>query len=179
MSRIGNKHIILPEGVKVTINGNDITVTGKLGELHVNLPHGITFEETDNVIVLKRANEDLKAIHGTTRALLHNAVVGVSEGFVINLEIVGIGYRAQMRGKNIVLNMGYSHEVVIEPLSGVQIETPDVTKVKVFGINKEHVGEIAARIRDVRRPEPYKGKGIKYAGEHIIRKEGKRASAKK
>ncbi|MEG0579767.1 MAG: 50S ribosomal protein L6 [Niameybacter sp.] len=179
MSRIGNKHIILPEGVVVSIKGNDIDVKGKLGELHLTLPEGIYFEEKDNVIIITRKNDSYKALHGTTRALLNNAVVGVSAGFEKNLEIVGIGYRASMRGANIVLNMGYSHEVVIEPLSGVKIETPDVTKVKISGINKEHVGEIAARIRDVRRPEPYKGKGIKYVGEHIIRKEGKRASAKK
>jgi large subunit ribosomal protein L6 len=181
MSRIGLKVIELPEGVSITEEAGLLKVKGPKGELSVKLPAGISYENKDGKVSLSRANEEkqTKQNHGTTRANLNNAVIGVSKGFKKNLEIVGIGYRAAMRGKNLVLNIGYSHEVVIEPDEGVVITVLDPLKVQVDGIDAQKVGQTAARIREVRRPEPYKGKGIHYVGEHILRKEGKRAASGK
>lgn len=181
MSRIGLKVIELPVGVTITEEAGSLKVKGPKGELSVKVPENISYELKDGKLAFKRANEEkqTKQNHGTTRANVHNAIVGVSKGFKKELEIVGIGYRASLRGKNLVLNIGYSHEVVITPDEGVTITVPDPLKVTVEGIDAQKVGQTAARIREVRRPEPYKGKGIHYVGEHILRKEGKRAASGK
>ena len=179
MSRVGNKIILVPEGVTVEV-ADDNTVKGAKGTLVRQFSPVITIEQNGNEIVVKRSSE-LKAhkqLHGTTRALLANMIEGVHNGYSKDLEIVGLGYRAQMQGNKLVLNVGFSHPVEIEGEEGVKIETPTQTTIKVSGISKERVGEIAARIRNVKKPEPYKGKGIKYVGERIIRKEGKTAGKK-
>ena len=180
MSRIGKKPITLPAGVTVNNNDNVVTVTGPKGTLTKTFDKIITINIKGNEVTCTRPNDEIRArsLHGTTRALLNSMVVGVSEGFKKELEIVGIGYRAAMKGENIVLNMGYSHEVVIKPEPGVKITCPDATHVTVEGIDAQAVGQTAAVIRAVREPEPYKGKGIKYKGEFILRKEGKRAGKK-
>ncbi len=181
MSRVGNKIILVPEGVTVEVaDDNTVTVKGAKGTLVRQFSPVITIEQNGNEIVVKRSSE-LKAhkqLHGTTRALLANMIEGVHNGYSKDLEIVGLGYRAQMQGNKLVLNVGFSHPVEIEGEEGVKIETPTQTTIKVSGISKERVGEIAARIRNVKKPEPYKGKGIKYVGERIIRKEGKTAGKK-
>ena len=181
MSRVGNKIINVPEGVKVEIAAdNTVTVTGAKGTLVRQFSPAINFEMAENEIKVVRTSEEktVKQLHGTTRALLANMIEGVHNGYKKDLEIVGIGYRAQMQGNKLVLNVGYSHPVEIEGEEGVKIETPTQTTITVSGISKERVGEIAARIRAVRKPEPYKGKGIKYVDERIIRKEGKTAGKK-
>ena len=181
MSRVGNKIINVPEGVKVEIaDDNTVTVTGSKGTLVRQFSSFIKIEMDGNEIKVVRTSEQkaVKQLHGTTRALLANMIEGVHNGYEKNLEIVGIGYRGQMQGNKLVLNVGYSHPVEIEGEEGVKIETPTQTTIKVSGISKERVGEIAARIRAVKKPEPYKGKGIKYVGERIIRKEGKTAGKK-
>ena len=181
MSRVGNKIINVPEGVTVEVaSDNTVTVKGAKGTLVKQFSPAISIHQEGAVITVKRSSEEktVKQLHGTTRALLANLIKGVSEGYKIDLEIVGIGYRAQVQGNKLVLNVGYSHPVEIIPEEGVKIEAPTATSVSVSGIDKERVGEYAARIRAVRKPEPYKGKGIKYVGEHIIRKEGKTAGKK-
>lgn len=181
MSRVGNKLINVPEGVTVEVSAdNTVTVTGSKGTLVKQFSPVITIEQEGNIITVKRSSEikSHKQLHGTTRAILANMIEGVHNGYKKELEIVGIGYRGQMKGENLVLNIGYSHPVEIEPEKGVKIETPNQTSIIVSGIDKERVGEIAARIRAVRKPEPYKGKGIKYKDETIIRKEGKTAGKK-
>jgi large subunit ribosomal protein L6 len=180
MSRIGKKPVVIPAGVSVSVNKNHVEVKGPKGTLNRDFPEIISISVEGNEVICTRPNDDResRSLHGTTRALIHAMVVGVSEGFKKNLEIVGIGYRCQMRGTNLVLNMGYSHEVVITPEEGVKISAPEATKIVVEGIDAQKVGQTAARIRAVREPEPYKGKGIKYAGEFILRKEGKRAGKK-
>ena len=181
MSRVGNKIINVPEGVTVEVaSDNTVTVKGAKGTLVKQFSPAISIHQEGAVITVKRNSEEktVKQLHGTTRALLANMIKGVSEGYKIDLEIVGIGYRAQVQGNKLVLNVGYSHPVEIIPEEGVKIEAPTATSVSVSGIDKERVGEYAARIRAVRKPEPYKGKGIKYVGEHIIRKEGKTAGKK-
>jgi len=180
MSRIGNKLIHIPEGTTVTVNGNVVNVKGKLGELNVNFDNKlIKIEIENNVMKFVRANEEkhTKQLHGTTRALVNNAVVGCSVGFKKELEIVGIGYKAEVKGNDLVLTVGYSKPVVIKPLEGVKVACADPNHVAVTGIDKFKVGQVAALIHDVRPPEPYLGKGIKYVDEVIIRKEGKRATA--
>lgn len=181
MSRVGKKHIVIPEGVTITLNSNIINVKGKLGEQNVLLPEGIHMNIEGNEVVFTRDNDSkiLRERHGTTRALVNNAVVGVTDGFKITLQIVGIGYRAAMRGNSVVLNIGYSHEIVIDPVGDSKITCVSATEIDVTGISKEDVGQTAALIREQRKPEPYRGKGIKYKGEVIIRKEGKRAGGKK
>ena len=180
MSRIGNKPITIPAGVEVTVNGSTVTTKGPKGTLTKTFQPIINVEVKDNQILVTRPNEEkaTKQLHGTTRAIVATMVEGVSAGYKKTLTIVGIGYRCQMRGTNLVLNMGYSHEVVITPEEGVKISAPDALKIVVEGIDAQKVGQTAARIRSVREPEPYKGKGIKYVGEYIIRKEGKRAGKK-
>ncbi len=181
MSRIGRKIITVPEGVSVDIaDDNTVTVKGAKGTLVKKFSNVITIEQNNNEITVKRSTElkQHKQLHGTTRAILANMITGVHDGFKKELEIVGIGYRAQMQGNKLVLNVGYSHPVEIVPEEGVKVETPSATSIIVTGIDKERVGEIAARIRAVRKPEPYKGKGIKYVNERIIRKEGKTAGKK-
>ena len=181
MSRIGNKIITVPEGVTVEIaDDNTVTVTGSKGTLVKQFSPVISFKQEGNEITVVRSSEEkhVKQLHGTTRALLANMIEGVHVGFKKELEIVGIGYRGQMKGNTLVLNIGYSHPVEIEGEEGVTIETPSNTKIVVSGISKERVGQVAAQIREVRKPEPYKGKGIKYVDERIIRKEGKTAGKK-
>ncbi|BAQ09165.1 50S ribosomal protein L6 [Bacillus sp. OxB-1] len=176
MSRIGNKPIEVPEGVTVTIADNNfVTVKGPKGELTNTFNSDIKIEQEGNVITLTRPTEskEHRSIHGTTRSLLDNMVTGVSKGFERSLELIGVGYRAQLQGKKLVLNVGYSHPVEFTPEDGVEVEVPSNTKVIVRGINKERVGALASNIRQVRPPEPYKGKGIRYEGEHVRRKEGK------
>ncbi|WP_042353161.1 50S ribosomal protein L6 [Bacillus massiliigorillae] len=176
MSRIGKKPIEVPAGVTVTIAAeNAVTVKGPKGELTRSFNPEITITQEENVITLSRPSDskEHRTIHGTTRAVLANMVEGVSKGFEKSLELIGVGYRAQKQGTKLVLNVGYSHPVEIEPEAGIEIEVPSNTKVIVKGTNKERVGALAANIRDVRPPEPYKGKGIRYEGEYVRRKEGK------
>ena len=181
MSRVGKKILNVPEGVKVeNAADNTVTVTGAKGTLVRQFSPLININMDENVITVSRTSEQkhVKQLHGTTRALLANMIEGVHNGYKKELEVVGIGYRAQMQGNKLVLNVGYSHPVEVEGEEGVKIETPSQTSIIVSGISKERVGEIAARIRAVKKPEPYKGKGIKYVDERIIRKEGKTAGKK-
>jgi len=175
VSRIGNKIVVLPAGVEVKQEGNNITVKGPKGELTREFSADIKMNIEGNEVTFTRPNDskDMKTIHGTTRANFNNMVVGVSTGFEKGLELIGVGYRAQMQGTTLVLNVGYSHPVEITPPAGVTVEVPSNTQVVVKGANKEHVGELAANIRGTRPPEPYKGKGIRYVGEFVRRKEGK------
>jgi large subunit ribosomal protein L6 len=179
MSRIGNKAITIPAGVEVDIKaGNEVTVKGPKGTLTRQFDSSLEIENNEGVITVKRPNDEkhVKQLHGTTRALLHNMVVGVSDGFKKELVITGIGYRAAVQGQTLTLNMGYSHPVIINVEEGVKVECPKQDQIVVLGIDKQRVGEIAANIRAVKKPEPYKGKGIAYKGEHIRRKEGKTAA---
>lgn len=182
MSRIGNKLIEIPAGVKVVMEGNVAKVTGPKGTLNVIINHGITVHVEENIAKLTRANDEkqTKQNHGTSRANLHNAIVGVSQGFRKVLEMKGIGFKANMKGANVILFAGHSHTVEIEPNVGAKIEVNLVnnqTEIAITGMDKQAVGQTAARIREVRPPEPYLGKGIRYKGEHITLKEGKRAAA--
>lgn len=182
MSRIGNKLIELPAGVTVTMNGNMAKVTGPKGTLEVVINHGITVHVEENIVKLTRESDvkQIKQNHGTSRANLHNAVVGVSQGFRKVLEMKGIGFKANMKGPNIILFAGHSHTVEIAPNKGAKIEVNLVnnqTEITVSGMDKQAVGQTAALIREVRPPEPYLGKGIRYKGEHVTLKEGKRAAA--
>ncbi len=175
MSRIGKKPIEIPSGVTITNNNNTVTVKGPKGELTRSFHSDMFIQLEDNILTVARPSDskEHRTLHGTTRALLFNMVHGVSTGFEKGLELIGVGYRAQKQGKKLVLNVGYSHPVEIEPEEGVEVEVPSNTKVIVKGISKERVGALAANIRDVRPPEPYKGKGIRYEGEYVRRKEGK------
>ena len=175
MSRIGYKAVELPAGVEVKQDGNVVTDKGPKGELTREFSDLIKINVEGNVVTFERSSDDSKSksLHGTTRANFHNMVVGVSEGFKKELELRGVGYRAQMQGKKLVLNVGYSHPVEFEEEDGITYETPSATSIIVSGINKEEVGDCAARIRATRAPEPYKGKGIRYVGEFVRRKEGK------
>lgn len=175
MSRIGKKPIEIPAGVSIVIDKNTVTVKGPKGELSRSFNPDMIIQVEENVLTVSRPSDskDHRTLHGTTRALLSNMVEGVSKGFEKGLELIGVGYRAQKQGKKLVLNVGYSHPVEIEPEEGVEVEVPSNTKVIVKGISKERVGALAANIRDVRPPEPYKGKGIRYEGEYVRRKEGK------
>jgi len=175
VSRIGYKEVDLPAGVEVKQDGNMVTVKGPKGELTREFSDKIKMNINGNVVTFERSAEDnkTKALHGTTRANFHNMVVGVTEGFTKELELRGVGYRAQMKGTTLVLNVGYSHPVEFEKEDGVEFATPSATQVTVSGINKEIVGDVAARVRATRAPEPYKGKGIRYVGEFVRRKEGK------
>jgi large subunit ribosomal protein L6 len=175
MSRIGKKPIDIPQAVQVTLDGTTITVKGPKGELSRALHTDIIVKIEDNTITIERPSDNKlhRSLHGTTRSIVANMVEGVTNGFQKNLELVGVGYRAAKTGNNLVLNVGYSHPVEIVPESGIEIEVPAQTKISVKGIDKERVGAIAANIRSVRLPEPYKGKGIRYEGEKVRRKEGK------
>ncbi|MFA5235285.1 MAG: 50S ribosomal protein L6 [Bacilli bacterium] len=181
MSRIGYKPLTFPEGVTLKVTGREVEVKGPKGTLTIAIPEGIDIKADAAQAILARPDDSkhYKQNHGTTRALIHNAIVGVSQGYEKRLEIVGIGYKAAIDPDgSLRLNIGYSHQVVITPRPGVKITATDATHVIVTGIDRQAVGETAANIRAVREPEPYQGKGIKYAGEHIIRKEGKRAGKK-
>lgn len=175
MSRIGNKVITIPAGVEVNINDNFATVKGPKGELKQQFDKDMTFNIEGSEITVVRPSDSKRhrTVHGTTRAILANMVEGVSTGFKKELELIGVGYRAQMQGKKLVLSVGYSHPVEFEEIEGIKLGVEGNTKVSIEGINKEVVGQYAAKVRAVRPPEPYKGKGIRYVGEYVRRKEGK------
>ncbi len=180
MSRIGNKTITIPAGVEVTISeGNEVTVKGPKGQLTRQFNPALEIKNEAGIITVSRPNEEkhIKQLHGTTRALLNNMIVGVNTGFSKKLEIVGIGYKAAMEGKTLVLTVGFSHDIRMEIEDGIEIKLDGVNKIEVCGIDKQRVGEVAANIRAKKKPEPYKGKGIRYAGETIKLKEGKSAAA--
>lgn len=175
MSRIGNKVITIPAGVEVNLDDNFATVKGPKGELKQQFDKDMTFNVEGNEITVVRPSDSKRhrTVHGTTRAILANMIEGVSVGFKKELELIGVGYRAQMQGKKLVLSVGYSHPVEFEEIEGIKLGVEGNTKVSIEGINKEVVGQYAAKVRAVRPPEPYKGKGIRYVGEYVRRKEGK------
>ena len=175
MSRIGNKVITIPAGVEVNINDNFATVKGPKGELKQQFDKDMTFNIEGSEITVVRPSDSKRhrTVHGTTRAILANMIEGVSAGFKKELELIGVGYRAQMQGKKLVLSVGYSHPVEFEEIEGIKLGVEGNTKVSIEGINKEVVGQYADKVRAVRPPEPYKGKGIRYVGEYVRRKEGK------
>ncbi|MFZ9076817.1 MAG: 50S ribosomal protein L6 [Acidimicrobiales bacterium] len=178
MSRVGNAPITIPSGVEVSISGSSISVKGSKGTLERELPGGITVREEDSTLFVERPDEsgESKAFHGLSRSLIHNMIVGVSEGFTKELQIQGVGYRATAKGSNALeLALGFSHPVNITAPEGIEFEVPQQTQIFVKGIDKQLVGQVAADIRKWRKPEPYKGKGIRYAGERVIRKAGKAA----
>jgi large subunit ribosomal protein L6 len=177
MSRIGNSPIDLPAGVSVSLSPGRVMVNGPLGELSQQVPQRISIEQRDGELVVTRPTErgEDRALHGLTRTLVANMVEGVTKGFAKNLEIQGVGYRAALRGADLELNVGYSHAVVKKAPQGITFEVPQPTQVIVKGIDKQQVGQVAAEVRAVRPPEPYKGKGIRYEGEYVRRKIGKRA----
>ena len=178
MSRIGRQPIEIPSGVTVEVSpGGSVTVTGPLGTLSQRVPARMAIAQEDGVVTVSRPTErgDDRALHGLTRTLVANMVEGVTKGFEKHLEIQGVGYRAALRGADLELSVGYSHPVTIEPRQGISFEVPVPTQIVVKGIDKQAVGQIAAEIRKVRPPEPYKGKGIRYEGEYVRRKVGKRA----
>ena len=175
MSRIGNQPIAIPNGVDITLDGHTLTVKGPKGTLSHKLPQSMQVEVTADEVKVTRPSDDKehKSLHGLTRSLINNMVIGVTKGYSKTLEIVGVGYRAAMKGKNLNLTLGFSHPVIMEPTAGIEFETPEPTKIIVKGADKEVVGQVAAEIRDWRKPEPYKGKGVRYEGEHVRRKAGK------
>lgn len=181
MSRIGRKPIAVPAGVDVKIDGHVVTVKGPKGTLTKSFHKDMIIKLEGDEIIVERPTEDKlhKSLHGLTRTLVSNMVEGVTHGFSKSLDIDGIGYRAQKQGKNLVMNLGYSHQVIVPEIDGITIDVPAATKIIVNGIDKQAVGQFAAEIREKRPPEPYKGKGIHYTGEHIIRKEGKAGKGKK
>ena len=174
MSRIGNRKIEVPEGVTVKVENDIVTVTGPKGSLSQKMLKGISLEQEGNTITLTRVNDAAKAMHGTMNALLHNMILGVTKGYEKGLEIIGVGYRFNVAGNKLTINAGYSHPVVMDVPEGLTVEAPSNTEIVVKGIDKVLVGEFAANVRKVRKPEPYKGKGIRYKDEHIQRKEGKK-----
>jgi large subunit ribosomal protein L6 len=175
MSRIGRLPITVPSGVDVTIDGRNVTVKGPKGILSRSLHPDMTVSREDATIVVTRPTEQKthKQLHGLTRTLVNNMVVGVTDGYRKGLEITGVGYRAALSGRKLQLNLGYSHQIEIDPPEGITFEVENPTRLAVVGIDKELVGQIAARVRATRKPEPYKGKGVRYAGEYIRRKAGK------
>ena len=177
MSRIGKQPIPVPDGVEVSIEPEVVRVAGPRGTLEERKPRDIVVEKDDGQVVVTRPTDrgEHRALHGLTRSLIANMVTGVTEGFTKRLEIQGVGYRAALRGRDIELSVGYSHPVQIEAPEGVEFEVPQPTQIIVKGSSKQAVGEIAAQIRKVRPPEPYKGKGVRYVGEYVQRKVGKRA----
>ena len=179
MSRIGNKTITIPAGVEINVNSNEVTVKGPKGTLTRQFSPLIEIKVEGSEVNCVRANEEkhTKQLHGTTRALVNNMIVGVSEGFKKELEIIGIGYKAAVQGNKLVLTLGYSHDINFDIEQGISVETPNPTTIIVTGIDKQRVGEVAAVIRSYRKPEPYKGKGIRYKGEFVPHKEGKTAAA--
>ncbi len=178
MSRIGKLPVPVPAGVEVTINGTDVTVKGPKGELSQSFNSNMSIEKAeDGSIVVTRPNDERenRALHGLTRSLINNMVIGVTEGYKKTLELVGVGYRASLKGNKLEMTLGFSHPVFVEAREGITFECPDQTTIHISGIDKQKVGQTAAEIRSLRAPEPYKGKGIRYQGEHIRRKEGKAA----
>ena len=181
MSRIGRKHIAIPAGVDVKIDGNVVTVKGPKGTLVHSFRPEINVAVENGEIVVTRPNDEAveRSMHGLTRTLVANMVTGVTEGFKKELEVNGVGYRAAKQGKNLVMNLGFSHQVIVPEVDGITIEVPQPNKIIISGPDKQQVGQFAAEVREKRPPEPYKGKGIKYVDEVIIRKEGKAGKAKK
>ena len=181
MSRIGKKPVVVPAGVDVKIDGTTVTVKGPKGTLTKTFHKDMLIKQEGTEIIVERPSEDKlhKSLNGLTRTLVDNMVTGVTQGYSKSLDIEGIGYRAQKQGKNLVMNLGYSHQVIVPEIDGITIDVPAQNKVVVNGIDKQTVGQFAAQIREKRPPEPYKGKGIRYTGEHIIRKEGKAGKGKK
>ena len=174
MSRIGKNPINIPEGVQVTIENNCTKVKSDKGEMEVHINKGISVIKQEETLLIERSSDerDLRCLHGTTRQLLANAVMGVTKGFIKELELHGVGYQANMQGKRLQLQLGYSHEILFEPPDGITIAA-DKTGINVAGIDKQMVGEVTAKIRSFRKPEPYKGKGIRYKGEYVRSKQGK------
>ena len=175
MSRIGRKPITLPAGVEFKVEGNVVTVKGPKGTLTQKINPIISVEQQGNEVLVTRPNDEKEArsLHGLTRTLIDNMVVGVTEGYKKELEVNGVGYRVQKQGSNLVMNLGYSHQVIVSEIPGITIEAPGPNQIIISGADKQLVGQFAAEVREKRPPEPYKGKGIKYADEHIRRKEGK------
>lgn len=181
MSRIGKMPITIPAGVEIKLDGSTVTVKGPKGELKQTFSPEIGVEVKGTEILVTRPDDEKehRALHGLTRTLISNMVVGVTEGYKKTLEVNGVGYRAQKQGKNLVLNLGFSHQVIVPEIDGISIEVPSANSIVISGADKQMVGQFAADIRKKRPPEPYKGKGIKYEGEHIRRKEGKAAKGAK
>ena len=181
MSRIGKKPITIPAGVDVKLNGSEVTVKGPKGELKNTFNSAMNIAVEGNEIVVTRPSDakEHRSLHGLTRTLIANMVEGVTNGYTKELEVNGVGYRAQKQGKNLVMNLGFSHQVIVEEIPGITIEVPAPNKIVISGADKQQVGQFAAEVREKRPPEPYKGKGIKYADEHIRRKEGKAAKGAK
>ena len=181
MSRIGKKPIAIPAGVDVKINGSEVTVKGPKGELKdtFNADMSIAMENNEIVVTRPSDNKEHRALHGLTRTLIANMIEGVSVGYKKELEVNGVGYRAQKQGKNLVMNLGYSHQVIMPEVDGITIEVPSNNSIIISGADKQKLGQFAAEVREKRPPEPYKGKGIKYVGEYIRRKEGKAAKGSK
>ena len=176
MSRIGNRILSIPAGVTVTTNGNIVTVKGPKGELSTEINKNITVKIDGDKLEVTRKNDNFKNFHGTANANIQNMIIGVTEGFEKKLEMVGVGYRFKVSGNKIDISAGYSHPIVIEAPEGITVESPSNTELYIRGIDKQLVGEFAANIRKIRKPEPYKGKGIRYTDEHVIRKDGKKAA---
>lgn len=179
MSRIGKKPITIPKGVKVDINGSEIKISGPKGNLSSNIHNRITVDiESENIVVKRKSDEKQdKSLHGLWRALIANMVKGVSDGYQKKLEIVGVGFKAELKGKGVKLAVGYSHPILFNPPEGIKLEVPQPTNILISGIDKQLVGHVAAKIRSFKKTEPYKGKGIKYEGEYIRRKAGKTAAS--
>ena len=176
MSRIGKTPITIPSGVEIAIDGSTIEVKGPKGSLTHETPEGITLTYEDEIVAVHRENDERrsKALHGLTRSLINNMVIGVTEGYRKELELVGVGYRVQAKGKaNLEFQLGFSHPVNVAAPEGIEFDVPSPTELNIIGIDKQTVGQVAADIRALKKPEPYKGKGIRYVGEHIIRKAGK------
>ncbi len=176
MSRVGNRILSLPENVTVTTDGNIVTVKGPKGELSTEINKNITVNVEGNEVKIERKSDEYKNFHGTANANINNMIIGVTEGFEKKLESVGVGYRFELKGNELVVKAGYSHPVVVSIPAGITLESPSNTELTVKGIDKQLVGEFAANVRKIRKPEPYKGKGIRYKDEHIIRKVGKKAA---
>ena len=181
MSRIGRKPVVIPAGVEVTIDGQNVTVKGPKGTLNSTLHHLISAKVEGNEVIVTRANDEnlARSVHGLSRTLVNNMVVGVSEGFKKELEVQGVGYRVQKQGKDMIMTLGYSHPVVVSDTDDIKIEVPDPNHIVITGIDKQKVGQFAAEVREKRPPEPYKGKGVRYAGEHVAHKEGKAGKGSK
>jgi large subunit ribosomal protein L6 len=175
MSRVGRSPIPVPSGVEVTIAGRAVTVKGPKGQLDMEIPGDIEVRADGDTVLVERPDDERRnrALHGLTRSLVNNLVVGVTEGFRKDLEIVGVGYRATAKGKGLELALGFSHPVVVDAPEGISFEVPSATEIGVIGIDKELVGQVAANIRAIRKPEPYKGKGVRYKDERVLRKAGK------
>ena len=180
MSRIGRKPVVIPAGVEVVVDGQNITVKGPKGTLNSTIHHLVSVAVEGNQVIVTRANDEAvaRSVHGLSRTLINNMVVGVSEGFKKELEVQGVGYRVQKQGKDLVMTLGYSHPVVMSDNDDIKIEVPDQFHIVVTGIDKQKVGQFAAEVREKRPPEPYKGKGIRYVGEFVAHKEGKTGKGK-